>query len=202
MSLAIDPSLDVVPEGWWALGDAAAFYPEDLPDDWRLAYFANQFRAVLVPRAAWQAQPALDCAAWRSDVHTGFRFFLECQPAIDSQSMTLAANALGPALGAFVVAPNPGLFTAPLAPPLREPLWEPATKPAPQTTLATRLLAAGADQDLGLALHCPSQLNADPRGARAWLNGFKEKPRLVILDRPTASDLEAWSNLVILLGLG
>jgi len=111
--------------------------------------------------------------------------------------MTLAANALGPALGAFVVDPN-WVFRAPLTPPLREP----ATKLAPKTTLATRLLAAGADQDLGLALRCPRQLNADPRGARAWLNGLTEKPRLVILDRPTASDLEAWNNLVILLGLG
>jgi len=190
--------IDIVPEGWWTLGDADAFYPDDLPDEWRLAYFANQFRAVLVPRSAWQARPAFDFAEWRSDVHTGFRFFFECRPAIDSKSMRIAATALGPALAAFLPGPSPSRLRAPL----REPVGEPATKPAPETTLASRLLAPDASHELGLALRCPRRLNADPRGARAWLNGLAEKPRLVILDRPAASDLEAWGNLVMLMGLG
>lgn len=198
--------IDIVPEGWWALGDADAFYPDDLPDEWRLAYFANQFRAVLVPRSAWQVRPAFDCADWRSDVHAAFRFFLECRPAIDGHSMTLAAKALGPALAAFVPGPNQNLHPD-LHPDLprarlRKQARESATKPAPETTLASRLLAPDAGQELGLALRCPRRLNADLRGARAWLNGLAEKPRLVILDRPAASELEAWGNLVMLMGLG
>lgn len=35
--------------GWWDLADRATFYPDDLPEDWQLSYFANCFRTTLLP---------------------------------------------------------------------------------------------------------------------------------------------------------
>lgn len=33
------------------------FYPEDLPPEWRLAYYANEFPVVLIPQSYWSAEP-------------------------------------------------------------------------------------------------------------------------------------------------
>lgn len=40
----------------WACQD---YYPDDLPEDWQLDYYANEFSVLLVPRARW--------AGWGSD---------------------------------------------------------------------------------------------------------------------------------------
>ena len=203
-------AIDVVPEAWWALGDTDSFYPGDLPDEWRLTYFANQFGAALVPESAWGGRSAAALADWRADVHLGFRFFLECGPETNRGALACAADALGPALVAFVQAPQREPSTEPDGEPDWGPDRGPVTKPLrAQSRLrteasipASRLLAPDARRNLGSALRCPRQLNGDLRGARDWLGQLAEKPRLVILDRPTASELEAWRHLVVLMGLG
>jgi len=50
------------------------FYPQDLPEDWRLSYYANEFSAVLVPQDKWQAEDA-DFEQWAEDVAEGFGFY-------------------------------------------------------------------------------------------------------------------------------
>ncbi len=50
------------------------FYPQDLPDDWRLGYYANVFSSVLVPEAKWSALN-VDFEQWEEDVHNDFRFY-------------------------------------------------------------------------------------------------------------------------------
>lgn len=63
-------------EGWnhdpWQ-GD---FYPDDLPIDWRLSYYFNEFRAVAVPAGEWLDAPADQLAGWLADTGPHFRFFL------------------------------------------------------------------------------------------------------------------------------
>jgi hypothetical protein len=61
------------------------FYPDDLPVQWRLAYYSNEFRAVLVPPSYWQVQTISEMAQWYEDVPPRFRFYL--QP-----SLTLSAS--------------------------------------------------------------------------------------------------------------
>lgn len=51
------------------------FYPEDLPADWRLSYYANEHRVVLVPAARLHDATAI--AQWVQDVDVGFRFVFE-----------------------------------------------------------------------------------------------------------------------------
>jgi Protein of unknown function DUF72 len=53
------------------------FYPEDLPADWRLGYYSNEFNTVLVPAFYWHQQHLADCEALLDDVHPEFRFFIE-----------------------------------------------------------------------------------------------------------------------------
>ena len=53
-----------------------SFYPDDLPQDWRLAYYANEFSAVLVPASIWQAEQ-VNLEDWADEVGQGFRFYLQ-----------------------------------------------------------------------------------------------------------------------------
>ncbi|VAW61030.1 hypothetical protein MNBD_GAMMA09-460 [hydrothermal vent metagenome] len=61
--------------GWnhahW-LGD---FYPHDLPQDWYLSYYANEFSAVLLPENQWQNN-LMALEEWAFDVSESFRFYL------------------------------------------------------------------------------------------------------------------------------
>ncbi len=41
--------------GWNQAGWLESFYPEDMPEDWRLDYYSQFFKAVLVPETEWQS---------------------------------------------------------------------------------------------------------------------------------------------------
>ena len=177
-------TIDVVPEGWTALADVDAFYPEDLPDDWRLAYFANAFRSVLVPSAGWTSAPGETLQAWRADVHPGFRFYLGQPSRLDRAQCARAAASLGPVLAAFVA--DEGVDDAPYDAGLLS-------------------LRSGDGRRFAVAERCPTHLNSDLRAARDWLRERVEHAqplRLVILQRPTSLQLAAWHDLVQLMGLG
>jgi hypothetical protein len=180
-------SIDVVSQGWWGLADADSFYPDDLPQEWQLTYFANVFPAVLVPGPLWQQRSESELADWHADVHAGFRFYLELTSSTDDRARSRATAALGPALIAFVAeAPEP----------------RGAEQVADQ---ARALIAPHTGHRIGAARHCPCHLNDNPRSARRWLDAQAEPPRpeplgLVILDRPRLTELEAWQNLLMLLG--
>ena len=62
--------------GWHHDAWQNSFYPEDLPEDWRLSYYANEFSAVLIPAGYLQREDC-DFEQWYEDVPEGFRFFLE-----------------------------------------------------------------------------------------------------------------------------
>lgn len=63
--------------GWDHSGWNGTFYPDDLPEDWRLSYYANEFAGVLVPEALWRAADSGVIKHWCGDVPEGFLFFLE-----------------------------------------------------------------------------------------------------------------------------
>lgn len=180
----------VVPRGWGGLADAAGFFPEDLPADWRLTYFANAFGAVLVPWPDWREADATTLAGWRDEVHGGFRFLLEAPLAAPgtAQALAGAAAALGPALGMAVDVAAAGHAETPRRC-LRPGTW--GDDALAQTT--------------DYAMAPPAAVYADPRGARRWLDElarrFGAAPRAVLLTRPRSAELAAWSELIRLLGL-
>lgn len=63
--------------GWEHPEWLAAWYPPDLPEDWRLAYYAGEFRCVYLPEADWRAQPENILAEWGEGLPEGFRLLLE-----------------------------------------------------------------------------------------------------------------------------
>lgn len=79
-----------------------SFYPDDLPQDWRLSYYANEFPAVLVPANVWQTELD-DLEGWDDEVGQDFRFYLQQAEKKSTQAELLAVeHALGRCFGGFV----------------------------------------------------------------------------------------------------
>jgi len=84
-------------EGWLHPGWAGEFYPEDLPEDWRLTYYNTQLRAVFLPHALWAGATVTEIRRWVEDTHPGFRFVLEAGPtgAAEAPAAALLGDRLG-----------------------------------------------------------------------------------------------------------
>lgn len=59
----------------------AAFYPEGMPEEWRLAYFNTQFSCVFLEAAHWRGQSPETLAFWAGETHEAFLFLLEGEGA-------------------------------------------------------------------------------------------------------------------------
>jgi len=42
--------------GWQHKGWSGTFYPEDLPEEWQLGYYGNEFQLVVVPASYWEVK--------------------------------------------------------------------------------------------------------------------------------------------------
>lgn len=69
-------AIAVAAVGWDHPGWCDRFYPDDLPPEWRLTYYGNEFLQVLVPADRWWGVQA-PWEQWREDVDPSFRFVLE-----------------------------------------------------------------------------------------------------------------------------
>lgn len=67
--------------GWEHPRWQGVFYPDDLPEDWRLAYYNTQFSAVFLPYADWSTTSNERWRLWLDDCQPRFRFVLESGPA-------------------------------------------------------------------------------------------------------------------------
>jgi hypothetical protein len=77
MAKASEIRLEVGACGWEHAGWLDGFYPDSLPDDWRLTYYSNEFRCALIPPDYWQRFGPEAPARWIEDVHADFRFYPE-----------------------------------------------------------------------------------------------------------------------------
>lgn len=64
-------------EGWEHPDWGGQFYPDDLPPEWRLTYYANEYRQVLLPFASWHTADEEQFGGWCDDVPERFRFVLD-----------------------------------------------------------------------------------------------------------------------------
>ncbi len=71
-----EPFFAAAAAGWDHDGWQDTFYPADLPREWRLTYYANEFAAVMVPAAQWSTAPDEVVTQWVDDTVSAFRFFL------------------------------------------------------------------------------------------------------------------------------
>lgn len=69
-------SLELAAYGWSPANWLTAFYPDDLPEDWQVSYYANEFSHILIPADEWR-QPLSQAVFWRQEVSPDFGFYLE-----------------------------------------------------------------------------------------------------------------------------
>lgn len=66
--------------GWKHQAWLNDFYSDDLPEDWRLGFYSNEFPVVYVPAAEWLQvvdSEDEDLSEWTEEVSENFRFILE-----------------------------------------------------------------------------------------------------------------------------
>lgn len=79
--------------GWEHDHWRGSFYPDDLPPDWRLAYYNQWFDTVLVPRGRWEQATPEELRRWSEETLDRFRFVLDLgeQPPSDADLQRAAA---------------------------------------------------------------------------------------------------------------
>lgn len=63
--------------GWEWPEWAQRFYPEDMPEDWRLTFYNTQFNCVFLPASQWRGVSEGTLEQWAEDTHEQFLFLLE-----------------------------------------------------------------------------------------------------------------------------
>jgi hypothetical protein len=63
--------------GWEHAPWLETYYPDDLPAEWQLDYYANEFGCVVLPPEKWLAADEETIQAWVDEVAEDFLFFLE-----------------------------------------------------------------------------------------------------------------------------
>ncbi|MDH5764534.1 MAG: hypothetical protein OEZ38_00850 [Gammaproteobacteria bacterium] len=188
--------LRLAARGWRHVSWLDSFYPEDLPEDWQLGFYANEFSAVLVPAGEWQANRGFASKDWCDDVAASFRFYLEwpfdTAEGEDQQYYLQQCQALGSNLGAIIMSRDLALSTQlPVyylsADDINQQIWTPE--------------AQGQSGIAGLSL-----TNTDLRVQRSWLESFADSnadlEAVLILDaEPDIQTLLDFKTLIELLGL-
>jgi len=76
------PTINIAAYGWSHKHWLSSYYPDDLPEDWQLSFYSNEFNAVMVPSVYWTDSSIVDCEQWSDDVHDDFRFYVQCSGAM------------------------------------------------------------------------------------------------------------------------
>lgn len=58
-----------------------SYYPSDLPEDWRLAYYANEFSHLYIPSADFPAELSL-LSTWREELGEAVKLYFEVNTGV------------------------------------------------------------------------------------------------------------------------
>ncbi|WP_296808978.1 hypothetical protein [Thiocapsa sp.] len=177
--------------GWDPSPGDADFYPDDLPEDWRLTYFANALEAVALDTDVWGRADAGRIAQWSRDVPASFAFYLHVgKRGMAEPGCAEAQRLLGEHFGGWTLRPDQG-----------------GEGDLPETVhvLLGSVSAAAESHASALACEVPAGLDNDLRAARGWLEELaaaaRGRPALALMGRARFEDVQRWQSLVELLGL-
>jgi hypothetical protein len=178
--------------GWDPSSGDADFYPDDLPEDWRLTYFANELNAVALDAVVWRLADAGRIVQWGRDVPASFAFYLHAgKPGMDERASTALQGLLGEHFGGWILRPDQG---------------DEGDLPRTAYLLLESVSAAADSHASALACAVPAGLDTDLRAGRAWLEELaaaaRGRPALALMGRARFEDVRRWQSLVELLGLG
>ncbi len=174
----------------------SAFYPEEMPSDWRLDYYSNEFTGLVVPAIEW-ARTSIDVAAeWLATVPAGFRFYWEIADADGaSRLLELARQQKGADshLGGWVF--QSGLV-------LEHGLWEALSEclpgaaygQRPVSTLQAEVLAAQ-----GITLCWQEGVKLNCRGKRLRILQIRQRPDLRTLRQTVEEQCAAGVEQLLIL---
>lgn len=92
--------------GWTGPQWVEDFFPGDLPEEWRFDYYANEFRALVLPYEFWRRLDVDTLRQWREGACEGFSFFLDWLPGeagADEATLLPVVAALGETLRGLIV---------------------------------------------------------------------------------------------------
>jgi hypothetical protein len=210
--------IEVIARGWDRPDWCGKFYPEGLPDEWRLSYFANAFDSVLIPPTVWQEAPRGRLAQWAEEVPERFRFYLELGAFEDIQGATLGMDDTGGRLeqkprmpeehdrsGLAAAADALGHRFAGSVAGLPLPASTAVRPPDASVAPLRAPVARDAEGGVMLARQVPETILADPQAALAWLTALSaeagSRPALAILSNASPEALTRWCQLAALAGL-
>ncbi len=73
---------------WAHFATDDGYYPDDLPEEWRLGYYANEFETACIRLTAQMLQQT-DDLEWLEDLAPGFRLYFDTPPEISRKSELL-----------------------------------------------------------------------------------------------------------------
>lgn len=187
-------TFDFVVPDWESPKWGAGYYPEGLPESWRLAYYSNDFPSVMLPSARWVSADEGTWEGWLTDTPDAFRFYLQLAPGSDParipervrRRLTGRLSLVGP---------------------------EKAARRRPHRPAGMAVFCRVADAGPAVRPPClpavtpPDSGACELRATRDWLNGlqrrFANRSVLVILEgrRATPEALRRWWELAWLLGM-
>ena len=88
--------------GWEFPAWDAGFYPEDLPTEWRMAYYSNEFPLLQLPLSRILRAEADELDEWLTDSHEAFRLVVELDSELDRNAVSRLL-ALQPKVLAFII---------------------------------------------------------------------------------------------------
>ncbi|MBT8440131.1 MAG: hypothetical protein HKP55_07320 [Gammaproteobacteria bacterium] len=87
--------------GWLFESWDNSYFPEDIPQDWKLGYYANDLSAVVVPEALWEQADFEELEEMAEEVHEDFGFYFQIKtywPSVEEHErlkMLFADNYFG-----------------------------------------------------------------------------------------------------------
>jgi len=97
------PELWIGARGWRHASWVGDFYPDDMPQEWWLAYYSNEFDAVLVPWAYLQDMQSDALQTWLDDTDENFAFFVELPLSASKKHVSIILDAFKPRLGGILL---------------------------------------------------------------------------------------------------